>query len=122
CLEFYFVWRPKWKQRRAVVDAGRSNQILVAGGAVLHAGIIADSLWEVRFKSQHCAAQRAAATVAAMLDIRLIREKPDFVRERIATRCGDDAMRIDELLKVDAERRKAETDLQHLQSERNRVS
>jgi len=104
------------------VDAGRSNQILVAGGTVLHAGIIADSLWEVRFKSQHCAAQRAAATVAAMLDIRLIREKPDFVRERIASRGGDAAARIDELLKVDAERRKAETELQQLQSERNRLS
>ena len=57
-----------------------------------------------------------------MLDIRLIREKPDFVRERIASRGGDDATKIDELLKVDAERRKAETELQGLQSERNRLS
>src|SRR5438477_1346739 len=57
-----------------------------------------------------------------MLDIRLIREKPDFVRERIASGGGDDAARIDELLKVDAERRKAETELQQLQSERNRLS
>src|SRR3989442_101539 len=57
-----------------------------------------------------------------MLDIRLIREKPDFVRERIASRGGDDAARIDELLKVDTERRKAETELQQLQSERNRLS
>src|SRR5213594_2990925 len=57
-----------------------------------------------------------------MLDIRLIREKPDFVRERIASRGGDDAAKIDELLKVDAERRKAETELQQLQSERNRLS
>jgi len=57
-----------------------------------------------------------------MLDIRLIREKPDFVRERLATRGGDEAARIDELLKVDAERRQAETELQLLQSERNRLS
>ncbi len=57
-----------------------------------------------------------------MLDIHLIREKPDFVRERLATRGGDEAARIDELLKVDAERRKAETELQRLQSERNRLS
>src|SRR5436309_696232 len=57
-----------------------------------------------------------------MLDIRLIREKPDFVRERIASRGGDDAAKIYELLKVDAERRKAETELQQLQSERNRLS
>jgi len=57
-----------------------------------------------------------------MLDIRLLREKPDFVRERLATRGGDEAARIDELLKVDAERRKAETELQQLRSEHNRLS
>ncbi|HLW34260.1 MAG TPA: serine--tRNA ligase [Chthoniobacterales bacterium] len=57
-----------------------------------------------------------------MLDIRLIREKPDFVRERIATRGGDDAGKIDELLKVDGERRKVETELQQLQADRNRLS
>src|SRR4029077_9962110 len=57
-----------------------------------------------------------------MLDIRLIREKPDFARERLATRGGDDAARIDELLNVDAERRKTETDLQQLQADRNRLS
>ena len=57
-----------------------------------------------------------------MLDIRLIREKPDFVRERLATRGGDDAVKIDELLKVDAERRKTETELQQLQADRNRLS
>jgi seryl-tRNA synthetase len=57
-----------------------------------------------------------------MLDIRLIREKPDFVRERLATRGGDDELKIDEVLRVDVERRKTETDLQRLQSERNRLS
>ena len=57
-----------------------------------------------------------------MLDIRLIREKPDFVRKRLATRGGDEVAKIDELLKVDSERRKVETELQGLQSERNRLS
>ncbi|HME87580.1 MAG TPA: serine--tRNA ligase [Chthoniobacterales bacterium] len=57
-----------------------------------------------------------------MLDIRVIREKPDFVRERLATRGGGDEARIDELLKVDAKRRKTETELQQLQAERNRLS
>ena len=57
-----------------------------------------------------------------MLDVRLIREKPDFVRARLATRGGDDSAKIDEVLKVDAERRKAETELQQLQAERNRLS
>src|ERR1700758_5785067 len=57
-----------------------------------------------------------------MLDIRLIREKADFVRERLATRGGGDETRIDDVLKVDAERRKAETELQQLQAEHNRLS
>src|ERR1044071_4175825 len=57
-----------------------------------------------------------------MLDIRLVREKPDFVRERLATRGADDQTKIDEVLRVDAERRKTETELQQLQSERNRLS
>ena len=57
-----------------------------------------------------------------MLDIRLIREKPDFVREGLATRGGGDEARIDELLRVDAERRKSDTALQQLNAERNRLS
>ena len=57
-----------------------------------------------------------------MLDIRLIREQPDFVKARLATRGGGDAARIDELLRADAERRKAETALQQLNAERRRLS
>ena len=34
-----------------------------------------------------------------MLDIRLIREKPDFVRERLATRGGGDEAKIDDVLR-----------------------
>src|SRR5438034_7572274 len=60
--------------------------------------------------------------ICPMLDIRLIREKPDFVRERLATRGGGDEAKIDEVLRVDPERRKTETELQQLQSERNRLS
>jgi seryl-tRNA synthetase len=57
-----------------------------------------------------------------MLDIRLIREKPDFVRERLATRGGGDEANIDELLRVDAARRKTETALQQLNADRKRSS
>ena len=57
-----------------------------------------------------------------MLDIRLIREKPDFVRERLATRGGGDEAKIDEVLRVDAERRKLETALQQLNADRKRLS
>ena len=57
-----------------------------------------------------------------MLDIRLIREKPDFVSERLATRGGGDEAKIAEVLRVDAKRRKIETQLQRLQADRNRLS
>ena len=57
-----------------------------------------------------------------MLDIRLIREQPDLVKSRLTTRGGDDAVRIDEVLKVDAERRKMETALQQLNADRNKMS
>jgi len=57
-----------------------------------------------------------------MLDIRLIREKPDFIRERLATRDGGDEAKIDEVLRVDAERRKVETALQQLNADRKRLS
>src|SRR5437762_14246509 len=57
-----------------------------------------------------------------MLDIRLIREKPDFVHERLATRGGGDEARIDDVLRVDVERRKAETKLQQLNADRKKLS
>jgi len=57
-----------------------------------------------------------------MLDIRLIREKAEFVRARLATRGGGDEPKIDEVLGADAERRKLETVLQQLNADRNRLS
>lgn len=57
-----------------------------------------------------------------MLDIRLIREKPDFVRERLATRGGGDEAKIEDVLRVDAERRQTESALQQLNADRKRLS
>ncbi|MEP6709095.1 MAG: serine--tRNA ligase [Verrucomicrobiota bacterium] len=57
-----------------------------------------------------------------MLDIRLIREQPDFVKIRLATRGGDEPAKIDEVLAVDAERRKLETALQRRNADRKRLS
>jgi len=57
-----------------------------------------------------------------MLDIRLIRERPDFVRARLATRGAGDEAKIDEVVRVDAERRQLETALQQLNADRNRLS
>jgi seryl-tRNA synthetase len=57
-----------------------------------------------------------------MLDIRLIREKPDFVRERLAARGGGDEAKIDDVLRADIERRQTETALQQLNADRKRLS
>ena len=57
-----------------------------------------------------------------MLDIRLIREQPELVKARLTTRGGSDAEKIDEVLRADGERRKAETALQHLNADRKRLS
>ena len=57
-----------------------------------------------------------------MLDIRLIRENPQAVKDRLATRGGDLASVIDDVLACDESRRRAETEKQRLQSERNRLS
>ena len=57
-----------------------------------------------------------------MLDIRLLREQPDFVKERVATRGGHDASKVDAVLRIDAERRKAETAVQQFNADRKRLS
>jgi seryl-tRNA synthetase len=57
-----------------------------------------------------------------MLDIRLIREQADLVKQRLATRGGTVADAIDEVLAVDVARRKAETAVQQLNGERKRLS
>ena len=57
-----------------------------------------------------------------MLDIKLIRERPDFVRERLALRGAGDADKIGELLKLDEQRRKLLAQVETLKAERNRVS
>jgi seryl-tRNA synthetase len=57
-----------------------------------------------------------------MLDVRLIREKPDFVRERLATRNSGDESKISEVLALDEERRKLLGKVEQLKATRNRVS
>lgn len=57
-----------------------------------------------------------------MLDIRLIREKPDYVKQRLAARDAALAGMIDEVLAIDGQRRAAETERQNLQGDRNRIS
>lgn len=57
-----------------------------------------------------------------MLDIRLIRENPDFVKQRLATRGSKLASAVDEILECDQRRRAAETRFQQLQADRKRIS
>jgi len=57
-----------------------------------------------------------------MLDIRLIREKPDYVKERLTLRGGDSASLVDAILESDALRRSLETQLQKLNADRKRIS
>jgi seryl-tRNA synthetase len=57
-----------------------------------------------------------------MLDIRLLRENPDFAKERLATRGKGVADQVDEILACDSERRRLETELQRLSAERNKLS
>jgi seryl-tRNA synthetase len=57
-----------------------------------------------------------------MLDIRLLREDADAVKARLATRSGNYADLIDQILACDARRRESETRVQHLRAEKNRLS
>ena len=57
-----------------------------------------------------------------MLDIKLIRERPDFVRQRLATRGAGDEARIDEVLKCDELRRKLLGEVEALKAQRKNVS
>ncbi len=59
---------------------------------------------------------------APMLDIKLIRERPDLVRQRLATRGAGDEGRIDELLKLDEQRRKLLGEVESLKAQRKRAS
>lgn len=57
-----------------------------------------------------------------MLDIKRIREQPDVVRQRLATRGAGDETRIDEVLALDDQRRRALAEVEQLKALRNRVS
>lgn len=57
-----------------------------------------------------------------MLDIKLIREQPDHVRERLATRGAGDEVKVSEALVLDEQRRKALVEVEQLKAERNKVS
>jgi seryl-tRNA synthetase len=57
-----------------------------------------------------------------VLDIKLIREKPDFVRQRLASRGAGDEALVEKILQTDDARRKLLAEVETLKSQRNRVS
>ncbi|MEN9676255.1 MAG: hypothetical protein RIS76_2151 [Verrucomicrobiota bacterium] len=57
-----------------------------------------------------------------MLDIKLLRDRPDHVRDRLATRHSGDESRLAEALALDEQRRAAVTEVEQLKAERNSAS
>jgi seryl-tRNA synthetase len=57
-----------------------------------------------------------------MLDIKLLRDKPDFVRERLATRNAGDEAKVAEVLAFDEKRRTALAETETLKAKRNSAS
>jgi seryl-tRNA synthetase len=57
-----------------------------------------------------------------MLDIKLIRSNPEYVKERLKTRDEAYSLMVDELLAVDEERRKIISEVEQLKAEKNRLS
>ena len=57
-----------------------------------------------------------------MLDIKAIRERPDLVRQRLASRGAGEESRVDELLTLDEQRRKLLAEVESLKAQRKRVS
>jgi seryl-tRNA synthetase len=56
-----------------------------------------------------------------MLDIRLIREQPEFVKDGLRKLYAEPSL-VDEVLRLDEERRTAQTEVDALKAERNQVS
>lgn len=57
-----------------------------------------------------------------MLDVKLIREHPEVVRERLATRGAGDETKVAEILALDEKRRNSLSEVESLKAQRNRVS
>jgi seryl-tRNA synthetase len=102
---------------------------LVSGVPTLEAGLdaIAPLTLSLALRLHGAAAPSACRDCgrmysAAMLDIKLIRDRADFVRQRLALRGGEEAAQVDKLLQLDEQRRKALAEVEALKAQRNRVS
>ena len=57
-----------------------------------------------------------------MLDIKLIKEKPEYVKQRLITRNADYSSEIDHIIEADVQRRSLITDTEQLRAKQNSVS
>lgn len=57
-----------------------------------------------------------------MLDIKVIREQAEFVKQRLATRGAGDESKVDQVLALDGTRREKLAELEKLREQRNRAS
>ena len=75
-----------------------------------------------RYPASELAGRNSSATFAAMLDIKLIRDQADFVRQRLAARGAGDDQQVDQALALDEARRQALVEVENLKAQRNKVS
>jgi len=57
-----------------------------------------------------------------VLDIKLVRERPDLVRQRLALRGAGDEAHVDDLLQLDEQRRKLLAEVESIKAQRNRMA
>jgi seryl-tRNA synthetase len=82
------------------------------------AHLAANNLTVIRYFATHCRFKGGIA----MLDLRLIREQPEFVKERLRTRGDNYDELIDRILALDEQRRQIIAEVESLKHRRNVVS
>src|SRR4051812_3421075 len=116
---------PRANKSRRSSSVTRTRQRLIgdaiACGCVGRRGCGESFDYSAQFSSRACAIEVHSYT-PAMLDIRLIRENADLVRERLATRNAGDEAKISEVLALDEALRKILSEVEQLKATRNRVS
>jgi seryl-tRNA synthetase len=78
--------------------------------------------WGLGWSMADCIGGGFSLRCGTMLDIKLIRENPNFVRQRLATRGRGDEARVDEIAALDEQRRKLMAESEALKAERNKAS
>ena len=73
-------------------------------------------------KHSHSCPDNTRTYNATVLDIKLIRERPDFVKERLKTRGAGDEALVEKVLSADEARRKVLAEVETLKAKRNQVS